>query len=127
MILIRRGAEFRRRLGLLRCCGRMLLPTTMGSATRTASALTLFGRRTGLVFCWARHRRAGLACLAGLCRVSVRAAMAALTLRAPGGFSLPALCFGRPVYLRRFAAVGVTHVSFPPRRATPIGMLQALI
>ena len=88
MILIRRGAEFRRRLGLLRCCGRMLLPTTMGSATRTASALTL---------------------------------------RAPGGFSLPALCFGRPVYLRRFAAVGVTHVSFPPRRATPIGMLQALI
>ena len=125
--MICRRAELRRGLGLLLCCGKML-PTTWGSAARTASALTLFGRRTGLIFCcWARHRRAGLICLTGLCRRSVRAAMAALTLRAPGGFSLPALCFGRPVCLRRLAAVGVTHVSFPPHRATPIGMLQALI
>lgn len=120
------SAKFRRGLGLLLGCGRML-PTGLATATRTASTLTLLGRRTGLILCWARRRRAGLACLTGFSRMSVRAAMAALTLRAPGGFSLPALCFGRPVCLRRFAAVGVTHVSFPPHRARPWGMQLALV
>lgn len=124
--MIRRGTEFRRGRGLL--YRRSVLPITMGSATGAASALSLFGRGTGFILCWARRRRAGLACLTGLGRMSGRTAMAAtLALRAPGGFTLPALCFRRPVCLRRFAAVGVTHVSFPPRRATPSGMLQALI
>ena len=108
--------------------GHYLGRTIMRSATGTAAALALFGRRTGVVICWACRHRTGRAGLVGLRRISVRTAgTAALTLSAPGGFTLPALCYRRPVCLRHFAAVGVTHVSFPPRRARPKGMLQALI
>lgn len=90
--MIRRGAVFRRGRGLL--YRRSVLPITMGSATGAASTLSLFGRGTGVILCWAHRRRAGLACLTGLRRMSGRTAMAAtLTLRAPGGFTLPALCF----------------------------------